>query len=205
MQTTKLSYLHAMGIQPWQLKTQSQPSCDSLTASDWDELRASVKNITTSRSVFGVGNQNADLMIIGDAPTLDDEKQGEPLVGRPGQLLTAMLNSIGLDRPSVYITTLFKCREPVSEKIESWLNLLEKQIALIQPKLLLVLGQNTAHYLLNNTLTLDQLRGKIHLLNNTPLVVTYHPAHLLSTPLDKSNALCDLQLTYKTLQTLNKI
>lgn len=206
----RLTYLKAMGIQPWQLKNQP---CPTVGQPDWENLRTAVINCTAcgldktrTQTVFGVGNQQAELMIIGEAPGFYEDQQGQPFVGRAGQLLNAMLQSIGFERNSVYIANILKCRppnnrDPLPEEVSHCTSFLEKQIALVQPKLLLALGRIAAHYLLNNKSSLTQLRGKIYDYKNTPLIVTYHPAYLLRNPLDKGKAFQDLQLTCRTLMS----
>lgn len=191
-------YLQAMGIQTWQLNHNQ--------TDEWQPLCAAVKNCTAcvlhktrTQTVFGVGNTSAKLMIIGEAPGFHEDRQGEPFVGRAGQLLNAMLQSIGYQRSDVYIANILKCRppenrDPLPEEVKSCTGFLEKQIALIQPTLLLAVGRIAAHYLLNTKTALTQLRGKIHTFNHTPLIVTYHPAYLLRNPADKKKAFADLQM-----------
>lgn len=215
METNKLDYLNALGIQAWQLKQETAPvatACSSFSSLlDWDGLRTAVTNCTAcglnrtrTQTVFGVGNQAAELMIIGEAPGFNEDKQGEPFVGRAGQLLTAMLEAIGLERKTVYIANILKCRppnnrDPLPEEVKLCTPFLEKQIALIQPKLLLAVGRIAAHYLLGSTTPLGQLRSKIHRFGETPLIVTYHPAYLLRNPKDKAKAFQDLQLVNRNL------
>ena len=206
---TKLSYLQAMDIQSWHLKNPLQSS-----SNDWDRLRTEVANCTAcdlcktrTQTVFGVGNTTAELMIIGEAPGFYEDQKGEPFVGRAGQLLNAMLDSIGFERSTVYIANILKCRPPENrdprvEEIALCSSFLEKQIALVQPKLLLAVGRIAAHALLNTKTTLGQLRGKLHQFNNIPLLITYHPAYLLRNTKDKGKAYQDLQLVYRTLQTI---
>lgn len=206
------SYLHAMGIQPWELK--SFPQNISATSDEWSNLKNSVIactacNLCKSRTqvVFGVGNTQADLMIIGEAPGFYEDKQGEPFVGRAGQLLNAMLKAIGLNRADVYIANILKCRppenrDPTPEEVSLCTPFLQKQIALINPKLLLAVGRIAAHHLLNTQASLGQMRGKIHHYgpNNTPLIITYHPAYLLRNPSDKGKSFIDLQLAASMLR-----
>jgi uracil-DNA glycosylase family 4 len=222
MDAAKLSYLNAMGIQAWQLKEPlpaTAPACQTTQmiaapTGDWENLRAAVASCTAcgldktrTQTVFGVGNPLADLMIIGEAPGMNEDKQGEPFVGRAGQLLTAMLEAIGFARETVYIANILKCRppnnrDPQVEEVNLCTPFLQKQIALVQPKLLLAVGRIATHYLLDTKTALSQLRGKLHTYGslNTPLIVTYHPAYLLRSPKDKSKAYEDLQLAYRTLQ-----
>jgi DNA polymerase len=152
-----------------------------------------------TQTVFGVGNEQADLMIVGEAPGFHEDQQGEPFVGRAGQLLTAMIKAIGFTRQDVYIANILKCRppnnrDPLAEEVASCTPFLQQQIKLVQPKLLLAVGRIAAHYLLNTKSSLESLRGKVHSYgeNNTPLIVTYHPAYLLRNPSDKKKAFVDL-------------
>jgi uracil-DNA glycosylase family 4 len=211
MNPEKIAYLNALGIQPWQLKNQPTLSACSSNSSDWEPLQQAVKaciacnlHQTRTQVVFGVGNQNADLMFIGEAPGFHEDKQGEPFVGRAGQLLNAMLEAIDMERPAVYIANILKCRppenrDPTAEEVSLCTSFLEKQIALVQPKLLVALGRIAAHFLLNTKTSLTQLRGQTHTYANTPLIITYHPAYLLRNPADKSKAFQDLQLIQKML------
>jgi DNA polymerase len=209
MQLTKFDYLNAMGIVSWQIKSQSEP-LESL-----DHLRENVAACTAcalhqsrTQTVFGVGNPNAKLMLIGEAPGFYEDQKGEPFVGRAGQLLNAMLQSIGLSREEVFIANILKCRppnnrDPSKEEVAQCTPFLEKQIALVKPQLLLALGRIAAHYLLNTSASLGQLRGKILTFgaSQTPLIVTYHPAYLLRTPRDKGKAFQDLHVVLKNLDT----
>jgi uracil-DNA glycosylase family 4 len=208
MNVEQLRYLHAMGIQPWQLKNNPAPVND-----EWQALQTAVVHCTAcgldktrTQTVFGVGNRQAKLMIIGEAPGFNEDQQGEPFVGRAGQLLNAMLESIGLDRSSVYIANILKCRppnnrDPLPEEVGLCTPFLAKQIALIQPTLLMAVGRIAAHFLLDTKTPLGQLRGKIHAYGQlkTPLIITYHPAYLLRSPRDKSKAFQDLQTVQRML------
>jgi uracil-DNA glycosylase len=218
MNTHQLNFLQAMGIQAWQLKQKtSAPNVASSVAAtcqtEWDGLRKAVMNCTAcgldktrTQTVFGVGNQQAELMVIGEAPGFHEDKQGEPFVGRAGQLLTAMLQAIGMERETVYIANILKCRppnnrDPSLEEVKLCTPFLQQQIALVKPKLLLAVGRIAAQYLLNTKTSLGQLRSKIHTFGNTPLIITYHPAYLLRNPVDKRKAFEDLQLTYRSLSS----
>jgi uracil-DNA glycosylase family 4 len=218
MDMTQQDYLQAMGIQAWQLKSpaKAQPAIPVNTG-EWEALQQTVAQCTAcgldktrTQTVFGVGNRQAELMIIGEAPGFNEDKQGEPFVGRAGQLLTAMLNAIGFERETVYIANILKCRppnnrDPQVEEVNLCTPFLAKQIALIQPKLLMAVGRIAAHFLLNTKTPLGQLRNKLHRYgsNATPLIITYHPAYLLRNPADKSKALLDLQMVYRTLEELS--
>ncbi len=218
MDSTKINYLQAMGIQAWQLKqaVSSLSACqDEPSDTDWQTLRTTVMHCTAcgldktrTQPVFGVGNINADLMVIGEAPGFNEDQQGEPFVGRAGQLLTAMLQAIGFERDCVYIANILKCRppnnrDPLPAEVDLCTPFLEKQIALVQPKLLLAVGRIAAHFLLNSKASLGQLRNQVHVYgrHQTPLIVTYHPAYLLRNPVDKSKAFQDLQSVCRMLQT----
>lgn len=202
------TYLQAMGIQTWSLRTSSP----TLQQEPWADLKNCVTQCTAcslsasrTQTVFGVGNPNAKLMIIGEAPGFYEDKQGEPFVGRAGQLLNAMLQAIGLDRESVYIANILKCRppenrDPTAEEVKTCTPFLEQQIKLVNPTLLLALGRIAAHYLLNTKSSMTQLRGNSYQYQNIPLIVTFHPAYLLRNPADKGKAFSDLQTVQRRLQ-----
>jgi DNA polymerase len=149
-------------------------------------------------------------MVIGEAPGAEEDRKGEPFVGRAGQLLDAMLRSIGLDRGnSVYIANVLKSRppgnrDPKPEEVAACLPYLMRQIALLQPRLMLAVGRIAAQNLLNTDLSLGRLRGKVHYFGelNTPLIVTYHPAYLLRTPADKRKAWEDLKFARSVFRQL---
>jgi len=137
--------------------------------------------------VFGVGNPQADLMIIGEAPGAEEDKRGEPFVGRAGQLLNKILAAIGFDRADVYICNILKSRppnnrDPLPAEVAAHIPLLYKQIALIQPKLVLAVGKTAGNGLLEKRTSLASLRGTFHDYHGLPLMVTYHPAALLRNP-----------------------
>lgn len=174
---------------------------------DWAQLRDRVAVCTRCRlsetrtqTVFGVGNPQAEWLVVGEAPGAEEDRQGEPFVGRAGQLLNSMLRAIGLAREQVYIANVLKCRPPlnrdpqVSEAVEC-LPYLERQIALLKPKIMLVVGRIAAQNLLRTDLPLGRLRQQVHVFGalRVPLVVTYHPAYLLRTPSDKRKAWEDLK------------
>jgi uracil-DNA glycosylase len=198
-------------------KTLSPSSAENLPAKlDWDSLEQRVSACTLceelvanrSQTVFGVGNRNADWLIIGEAPGADEDRQGEPFVGRAGQLLNAMLQGIGLQRQQVYIANILKCRppnnrDPRPDEAAACHAYLQRQIELIQPKLVLAVGRIAAQNLLKCDTPIGKLRGQVHRLeNNLPLVVTYHPAYLLRSPLEKRKAWADLCLARRTLREL---
>ena len=142
---------------------------------------------TRTKFVFGSGNPNADIMVIGEAPGADEDEQGLPFVGRAGQLLTKILESIELPREEVFICNILKCRppnnrKPLASETDQCEPYLWKQIELIQPKFILALGLTAANTLLKNKESMSQLRGKIHDYHGIRTIVTYHPAALLRNP-----------------------
>ena len=167
-------------------------------------LASSRKNV-----VFGVGNLDATLMFVGEAPGADEDLQGEPFVGRAGELLTKIIQATGFKRSDVYIANILKCRppgnrDPKPEEVSRCLPFLCAQIALLKPKMMLAVGRIAAQNLLATDAPLARLRGKLHHFGeaNTPLVITYHPAYLLRTPSDKRKAWEDLKFARATYQRL---
>jgi uracil-DNA glycosylase len=173
---------------------------------DWDALRATVAactrcalSETRTQTVFGVGNPRARWMFIGEAPGAEEDKRGEPFVGRGGQLLTAMLKAIGFSREDVYIANVLKCRppgnrDPRPDEAAHCRGYLERQIELVSPSLVIAVGRIAAQNLLATDAPLARLRGQVHSLGprGWPLVVTYHPAYLLRSPAEKRKAWQDL-------------
>lgn len=224
-------YLDAMGIRRWVLResctgkdagpppaAQSAGSApeaaggeDAVANLDWPALEARVAQCTRcvlhqtrNQTVFGTGNRKADWLVIGEAPGADEDRQGEPFVGRAGQLLTEMLRAAGHARSDVYITNILKCRppnnrDPLPDEVACCHDYLERQIALIAPRLILAVGRIAAQNLLQTGTPIGRLRGRVHHYGSTgiPLVVTYHPAYLLRTPLEKRKAWADLQLALR--------
>jgi len=149
--------------------------------------------------VFGVGNPNADLLVIGEAPGADEDKQGEPFVGRAGKLLTQILEAIGFHRPDVYIANILKSRppnnrEPLADEIRAHLPILHKQIELIKPKVILCVGRTSGTSLLGIQSSLKDMRSTFHDYHGIPVLVTYHPAALLRNPNWKRPTWEDVQL-----------
>jgi len=196
-----------------EIETQQPPARD--LPQDWPGLIQVAStcqdcSLHTSRhqTVFGNGNQNADWLILADAPTTEDDKTGQPFSGEQGELLNAMLHAIGLRRQQVYLTTLVKCcpadnREADNTEYQNCRQYIEQQISMINPKLILVFGQNAAQKLLDNHSTLARLRNKVHYFGNKniPVIVSYHPASLLRQPSNKRNAWHDLILASKTISS----
>ncbi len=182
------------------------PPGDNVGNYNWDQLQGAVRQciaceLHTSRknTVFGVGDMQADWMIVGEAPGADEDRQGEPFVGRAGQLLNNMLMAIGLKRQQVYIANILKCRppnnrDPRPEEVLKCEPYLKRQVELVKPKIILAVGRIAAHNLLKTESSLARLRGQCFYFgeSNTPLVVTYHPAYLLRSPVEKRKAWQDL-------------
>lgn len=226
MSTTSLRdrYLGAMGIDRWVRRQQPQSPVNpgnvtppvedrsfgygagGVDSLDWEALRDQVLSCalcelhrTRMQAVFGVGNPNAQWLIVGEAPGAEEDRQGEPFVGRAGQLLNRMLLALGLARGDVYIANVLKCRPPNNrdphlDEVVRCQPYLRRQIELIQPRVLLAVGRIAAQHLLGTQLSLSRLRGSVHQLPGTeiPVVVTYHPAYLLRSPHDKRKAWADL-------------
>jgi len=208
------AYLQAMGIDVWLPKDSAEPdSLDSVTADsvaaenlDWGELKQCVAECSRcelansrTQTVFGVGNQDADWMIIGEAPGADEDRQGEPFVGRAGKMLDEMLRAIGQSRDKVFIANILKCRppnnrDPKPAEAAACRDYLERQIALVQPKIILAVGKIAAQNLLGSDDPVGRMRESRHELNGIPLVVTYHPAYLLRSPSQKRKSWSDLCL-----------
>jgi len=154
--------------------------------------------------VFGVGNMNADLMFVGEGPGADEDEQGEPFVGRAGQLLNNMISAMGLKREQVYIANVVKCRPPGNrtpekDECDTCGPFLLRQIEVIRPKVIVALGAVAAKYLLAINDSMANLRGRWYDLKGAKLAVTYHPAYLLRDPRQKKEAWKDLQMVMKYL------
>lgn len=228
MERRRLACLDALGIPAWAQRADRQlpgapgraPArhAEALTAPPqregtvagmgWDALEAAVAACTRCplhagriRTVFGVGNRQADWLIIGEAPGAEEDRKGEPFVGRAGKLLDAMLAAIGQSRAEVYIANVVKCRPPENrdprpEEAASCAPYLDRQIALLAPRVILAVGRVAAQRLLGSDTPVGKLRGRVHRYGTTgiPLVVTWHPAYLLRRPDAKSDAWRDLVL-----------
>jgi len=186
-------------------------------AQEWARLRAEVAactrcplHATRTQGVFGVGNPQAQWLVVGEAPGAEEDRRGEPFVGPAGQLLDAMLKAIGLSRATnVFIANILKSRPPANrdprpEEVAACLPYLLRQVALLRPRLILVVGRIAAQTLLATDLPLGRLRGQVHRFGelNTPLIVTYHPAYLLRTPGEKRKAWEDLKFARGVFQQL---
>jgi uracil-DNA glycosylase len=173
---------------------------------EWEPLRERALacercdlHATRTQVVFGVGSRSARWMFIGEAPGADEDRQGEPFVGRAGQLLTSMLRALELRREDVYIANVLKCRppgnrDPKPDEARACRDYLERQIQLVDPTLIVAVGRIAAQNLLETDAALAKLRGRVHGLGarRRPLVVIYHPAYLLRSPGEKRKAWLDL-------------
>lgn len=148
--------------------------------------------------VLGSGNPEASLMFVGEAPGADEDEQGEPFVGAAGQLLTKMIKAMGFERSQVYICNVIKCRPPRNrnpepDEIAACEPFLRKQIAIVQPRIIVALGKFAAHYLCGETTPITRLRGNLRTYNEIPVMPTYHPAFLLRDESRKGEAWADLK------------
>ena len=203
---------------------------DAVVAMDWPALRTAVASCTACslhqsrrQTVFGVGHPQAHWMIVGEAPGEEEDRRGEPFVGRSGQLLDNMLRSIGLSRQAgastgsgelaatpdparqVFIANTLKCRppgnrNPLPEELARCEGFLIRQIELVQPKIILAMGKFAVQSLLRSTAPIGQLRGRVHAYQGVPLIVTYHPAYLLRQLSEKARAWDDLCLALDTME-----
>jgi uracil-DNA glycosylase len=244
MDSRRLAYLRALEIDVWERRDlpraapaaapaviekpaapvarRTESPVDATVATlDWDALQATVQSCercplhqTRTQAVFGVGNRNAQWLVIGEAPGMDEDRQGEPFVGRAGQLLNSMLKAMGLAREQVYIANILKSRppnnrDPRPEEVRECIPYLYRQIELIDPRLILCVGRIAAQTLLATDTPIGKLRGKLHHLapvhpsgRMRPMVVTYHPAYLLRSPAEKRKAWGDLVLAMQTFEQL---
>jgi DNA polymerase len=209
-----------LGIGPaWRLREMPASPLSTLDSTapphTWDTLTEAVARCTAcklsatrTQGVFGVGDRNADWLIIGEAPGADEDRLGEPFVGQAGKLLDAMLASIDLKRgDNVYITNVLKSRPPGNrnpepDEVAACRPYLLAQIELIRPKLILALGRFAAQSLLDTDEAIARLRGRVHPFQGVPLLVTYHPAYLLRNLPDKARAWEDLCLARRTYSSL---
>ncbi len=187
------------------------------TYANWDELKVAVKNCAMcklragcTQTVFGVGDEKADWLFVGEGPGADEDIKGEPFVGQAGKLLDNMLAAVKLKRGiNVFIANVVKCRPPgnrtpEADEIAQCMPYLVRQIQLIQPKVIVALGKTAAVSLLGRDATLASLRGKTHDYLGIPMVVTYHPAYLLRSPMEKAKAWQDFCLAVKTMDNITK-
>lgn len=189
-----------------------------IAAMGWDELRAAVADCRDcrlserrKRAVLGVGDIEADWLFVGEGPGAEEDERGEPFVGQAGKLLDAMLAAIDLKRGNkVYIGNVVKCRPPNNrtpepEETAACFPYLQRQIALIRPKLIVALGKPAAETLLNAEVKVGAARGRLFDYRGIPLVVTYHPAYLLRNLTDKAKAWEDLCFARRTMKGLKDV
>jgi len=225
----RAQYLEALGLDRWvprrpaagaiPMPRGAAPTAAAPAAAapeGWDALRAEVAacvkcglHATRTQTVFGVGHRQAELLVVGEAPGADEDRQGEPFVGRAGQLLNAMLRAMGTPRETVYIANVLKCRppgnrDPAAEEVRCCQPYLQRQIDLLAPRLMVAVGRIAAQNLLATDTPIGQLRGKLHRYGSrgTPLIVTYHPAYLLRSPGEKRKSWVDLRFVRRELRRL---
>ena len=222
--------LQSIGIDVW-IRREPGALIDSLSAeqldlssaepSVWHELQKQVAACTRcglhrhrTQTVFGVGNKTASWLVVGEAPGKEEDRQGEPFVGRAGQLLNAMLMAIGLTREEIYIANILKCRppknrDPSREEVANCESYLERQIELLSPRIILAVGRVAAQNLLKSEKPIGRMRGQVYSYGkrSIPVVVTYHPAYLLRSPGEKRKAWKDLLLAIHTdeIQKLTRL
>jgi uracil-DNA glycosylase len=191
----------------------ARPDAKGVDAFGWTELKEAVRVCTAcglcrqrKQAVFGVGNESAPWLFIGEGPGADEDEQGEPFVGQAGKLLDSMLAAIGIQRGrEAYIANVVKCRPPgnrtpTPEEAATCAPFLDRQIELIGPKVIVALGKTAAMRLLKTEASLASLRGRVHDYRGIPLVVTYHPAYLLRSLPEKAKAWEDLTFARRTLR-----
>ena len=205
--------LKEMGLTPvWRLRT-GISQVPEILRMDWSQLKAKVAGCTDcklragcTQTVFGVGDEKAEWMLVGEAPGSEEDRLGEPFVGQAGKLLDNMLAAIALSRGrNVYIANVLKCRPPGNRnpepgEVEKCAPHLLRQIGLVKPALIVAMGRFAAQTLLGTDATIASLRGKVHRYAGVPLVVTYHPAYLLRNLPDKAKAWADLLFAAKTIE-----
>ncbi len=214
MTARRLAVLKEMGLSPvWRLRQRTE--VPETQESDWIRLEREVPACTAcalhgsrTQTVLGVGDRNADWLLVGEAPGAEEDRLGEPFVGQAGRLLDNMLAAIGLARgENVYIANVLKCRPPGNRnpepgEVARCTPFLERQIALLEPKIIVAMGRFAAQTLLGSDATIASLRGRVHRYAGVPLVVTYHPAYLLRNLPDKAKAWSDLLFARRTLRGL---
>ena len=222
----KQQYLDALGVRQWRLRhgpAQLEANAGDATVVEqeadvsgdaWPQLEQRVAACTAcelhrgrTQTVFGSGSKSARWMIVGEGPGAEEDRRGEPFVGRAGQLLDAMLKAAGFTRESVYIANIVKCRppsnrDPRSEESAACAGFLQAQIELLRPALILAVGRVAAQNLLSISEPLGEMRGKPFFYENgikVPVVVTYHPAYLLRSPSAKAQSWQDLRFALDLL------
>ena len=223
MSLPRAALLRELGLWPqWRLKERSSAASPPMSAGesraqkiarmDWDELTRAILqcdacplHLTRTQGVPGVGDRNADWLIVGEAPGADEDAKGEPFVGQAGKLLDAMLAAIDLTRGrNVYIANVLKSRppgnrNPAPKEIAACLPYLQRQIELIQPRIIFAVGRFAAQALLDTEEPIGRLRGRVHHYRDIPVVVSYHPAYLLRSPAEKAKSWEDLCLARRVV------
>ena len=212
MSARQLAVLEALGIVPLVPRSRQAPAAPpEADDAGWDRLAETVRACrlcglceTRTQTVFGTGNRAARLMVVGEAPGAEEDRQGEPFVGRAGLLLNAMLRAAGFERRDVFIANVLKCRpphnrDPSDEETGRCLPYLQQQIELVSPAVILCVGRIAAQRLLGTEQPIARLRGRVHDFAGIPVVATYHPAYLLRSPGEKRKSWDDLKLALKAL------
>jgi DNA polymerase len=216
-------YLRAMGVDVWlRREGNAGAAAETPAVADPDGLPLTALEAAVAgcercalhagrtRTVFGTGDPQARCMIIGEAPGAEEDRRGEPFVGRAGQLLNAMLRAIGMSREAVYIANIVKCRppknrDPKPEEMVACSAYLRRQIALVRPRVILAVGRVAAQHLTGSTNPIGRMRGQNFTYENgdtgVPIVVTYHPAYLLRSPLEKRKSWEDLRRARDLLES----
>jgi uracil-DNA glycosylase family 4 len=211
----KLRARPAAEAPPQPVPASGEARAAGILAMQWPELKQTVAGCTAcalhrtrTQTVFGVGDERADWLLVGEAPGAEEDRLGEPFVGQAGKLLDNMLAALELARgKNVYIANVLKCRPPGNrnpepEEVARCSPYLVRQIELLRPKLIVAMGRFAAQTLLSSDASIASLRGRVHRYHGVPLVVTYHPAYLLRNLPDKAKAWADLLFARRTLQAL---
>lgn len=208
-------YFQSLGIDTYKLRKSSNK--DELSdVSDWSKIELQVSNCTKcilhkgrTNTVFGDGDKDADWFFVGEAPGKDEDIHGKPFVGRAGRLLTEVIFSMGLSREDIFITNILKCRppdnrDPKPEEVQECIGYLQKQINMVNPKVIVAVGRIAAQSLLKTDLSMGKLRGQLHNFETSkvsiPTLVIYHPAYLLRSPSQKRKVWEDLQVANELLK-----
>jgi uracil-DNA glycosylase len=212
MQARQLEVLAALGVDAYVPRVRVASARVAPPAGlGWDELAGLVRECrlcglceTRTQTVFGTGDRRARLMVVGEAPGAEEDRQGEPFVGRAGMLLNAMLRAAGFERGEVFIANVLKCRppnnrDPSDEEAGRCLPYLRRQIELVAPAAILCVGRIAAQRLLGTDAPIGRLRGRVHDFDGVPVIATYHPAYLLRSPGEKRKSWDDLKLALGVL------
>jgi uracil-DNA glycosylase len=216
MSSVREQYLSAMGIPVWVQRGNDVAGIGEtpISSLDWADLADRARHCTNcalhstrGQVVFGIGSPDANLLVVGEAPGAEEDQRGEPFVGPAGRLLDSMLQAIKLSRAEVYIANILKCRPPSNrdprpDEARSCTPYLERQIELLQPKVILALGRIAAQWLLQSDAPIGRLRGQRLTFGplETPLIASYHPAYLLRSPAAKAKSWEDLRLVIEILR-----